>query len=136
MSIDIKLQKGLDIPLKGDAETKIMSTQLKKDYAIYPEDFHGIVPKMLLKEGEAVLLGQPIFYSKINPEIKFVSPTSGNISTIQRGAKRRILAIKISSNSDDEKIRHKVVDPNNLNAEDIKKNEEVITAYLGRSGAV
>ena len=57
------------------------------NYVIYPSDFHGVVPKMLLKEGETVLQGQPIFYSKANPEIKFVSPVSGTLTKIERGAK-------------------------------------------------
>ena len=77
MSADIILSKGLTIPMSGTADLNISSADSADNFVIYPHDFHGVVPKMLLREGEAVLQGQPIFYSKANPEIKFVSPVSG-----------------------------------------------------------
>ena len=121
MSADIILRKGLSIPMSGKADLSFSSADSSHNFVIYPSDFHSVVPKMLLKEGEAVLQGQPIFYSKANPQIKFVSPVSGTISKIERGPKRRILAIEIFSNRNSDKIKHKVVEPNNLNSEDIKK---------------
>ncbi len=122
MSADITLRKGLTIPMSGMADLKISSANLADIFVIYPDDFHGIVPKMLLKEGEVVLRGQPIFYSKANPEIKFVSPVSGTLAKIERGAKRRITALSITADGKDKAVVHKLAKLDKLGAADVKKH--------------
>ena len=106
MSADIILSKGLTIPMSGTADLNISSADSADNFVIYPHDFHGVVPKMLLREGEAVLQGQPIFYSKANPEIKFVSPVSGTLTKIERGAKRRIMSLSIASDGKNKAVTH------------------------------
>ena len=122
MSADITLRKGLTIPMSGMADLKISSADPADNFVIYPDDFHGIVPKMLLKEGEVVLRGQPIFYSKANPEIKFVSPVSGTLAKIERGAKRRITALSITADGKDKAVVHKLAKLDKLGAADVKKH--------------
>lgn len=101
MSKDIKIKKGLDIRLKGEAEKTITDAPRSKTYSIKPSDFHNITPKMVVKEGDAVMAGGEVFYSKDVPEVKFVSPVSGKVSEIRRGAKRRILEIVIIPDATD-----------------------------------
>lgn len=120
MSADISLRKGLTIPLKGDADKTFLSPSASKSFVIYPDDFHGVVPKMIVKEGEAVTVGQPVFYSKANPEIQFVSPVSGVLTKIVRGAKRRILAIELESDGKNKATKHKISTLDKLSAEDVK----------------
>jgi len=127
MSADITLRKGLTIPMSGMADLNISSADIADNFVIYPHDFHGVVPKMLLKEGEAVLQGQPIFYSKANPEIKFVSPVSGTLTTIERGAKRRIMSLSIAADGKDNAVVHKLEKLDKMEAADVKK-------YLLESG--
>lgn len=122
MSADIILRKGLTIPISGTADFKISSADSADNFVIYPDDFHGVVPKMLLKEGEVVLRGQPIFYSKANPEIKFVSPVSGTLSKIERGAKRRITALSIKADGKDKAVVHNLAKLDKLGAADVKKH--------------
>ena len=122
MSADITLHKGLTIPMSGMADLKISSADPAYNVVIYPDDFHGIVPKMLLKEGEVVLRGQPIFYSKANSEIKFVSPVSGTLAKIERGAKRRITALSIMADGKDKAVVHKLAKLDKLGAADVKKH--------------
>ena len=122
MSAEITLRKGLTIPMSGMADLKISSADPAYNVVIYPDDFHGIVPKMLLKEGEVVLRGQPIFYSKANPEIKFVSPVSGTLAKIERGAKRRITALSITADGKDKAVVHKLAKLDKLGAADVKKH--------------
>ena len=122
MSADITLRKGLTIPMSGMADLKISSADPAYNVVIYPDDFHGIVPKMLLKEGEVVLRGQPIFYSKANSEIKFVSPVSGTLAKIERGAKRRITALSIMADGKDKAVVHKLAKLDKLGAADVKKH--------------
>jgi Na+-transporting NADH:ubiquinone oxidoreductase subunit A len=95
----ITIKKGLDIPLKGEAE-KQHSEISANLFAIKPTDFIGITPKLLVKEGDDVYIGSPLFFSKSNEKIKFVSPVSGKITEIHRGDKRLIEEIRIESNGD------------------------------------
>ena len=41
--------------------------------------------------------GLPLFHSKENPEVKFLSPVSGTIKQVLRGEKRRILAVVVEA---------------------------------------
>jgi len=52
MSNDIRIKKGLDIKLKGAAEKVLDRAILSNVYTLRPEDFHGVIPKMLVKVGE------------------------------------------------------------------------------------
>ena len=104
MSNDIRIKKGLDISLVGMA-AKSISTAIKSNYyALRPEDFHGVTPKLTVKLGDKVNAGDTIFFDKSNDLIKFVSPVSGEIIEISRGDKRRIIEIKINA---DQKIKYK-----------------------------
>lgn len=100
MSNDIKIKKGLDIKLKGEAEKTTEKAVLSNFYTLRPEDFHGVIPKLILKEGAKVQAGEPIFYDKSNEAVKFVSPVSGEIIEIQRAEKRRIVGIKIQADKE------------------------------------
>ena len=103
MSKDIRIKKGLNIKLKGKAEKTTSATPHSGIFAIKPTDFHGVTPKMAVKVGDQVACGDVVFYSKSQEEIKFVSPVSGKVVEIERGAKRRILAVKIEAQSGESK---------------------------------
>ena len=45
MSKDIRIKKGLNIKLIGEAEHKKTEISTVGIYGIKPEDFHGITPK-------------------------------------------------------------------------------------------
>ena len=97
MSNDIRIKKGLDIKLVGEASLSKSDAIKSNFYSIIPEDFHGLTPKLLVKAGVKVKAGEPIFYDKSNDSIQFVSPVSGEVTEIIRGEKRRILEIKIQA---------------------------------------
>ncbi|TRZ41396.1 Na(+)-translocating NADH-quinone reductase subunit A [Robertkochia solimangrovi] len=101
MSNDIKIRKGLDIKLKGEAEKTISDAPRSKNFAIKPTDFHGVTPKMVVKEGETVKAGDILFFSKYSDKVKFVSPVSGKLAEIRRGAKRKILEVIIEADATD-----------------------------------
>ena len=92
----IKIRKGLDIQLQGDAEKKIATFQSDK-FALKPTDFHGVFPKLFLKQGDPVKAGTPVFFDKYRDNIVFTSPVSGTISEVYRGAKRKMLEIRIEA---------------------------------------
>ena len=60
----IRIRKGLDIKLKGTAEKVFTRIGIKGDYFLYPSDFPTLVPHLLVKEGDLVRAGTPIFSDK------------------------------------------------------------------------
>ena len=99
MSKNIPLRKGLDINLLGKAELKIEKLALSSSYAVSPLDFEGITPKLLVKVGDKVEAGSPLFYSKSDERIIFTSPVSGTVSAINRGEKRKILNVVVDADA-------------------------------------
>ena len=75
----IKLRKGLDIHLQGKAEEKKIQLKSNGKYALVPDDFEGVTPKVVVKEGEKVKAGDALFVNKQYPEVKFASPVSGTV---------------------------------------------------------
>lgn len=100
MSNDIKIKKGLDIKLKGEAEKATENAIVSNYCTLRPEDFHGVIPKLLVKVGDKVKAGEAVFYDKSNEVVKFASPVSGEVIEILRGEKRRILAIKLQADKE------------------------------------
>ncbi|MBR6032027.1 MAG: Na(+)-translocating NADH-quinone reductase subunit A [Bacteroidaceae bacterium] len=95
----IKLRKGLDINLKGKATKETATVKCPGEYALVPDDFHGVKPKVVVKEGDAVKAGDALFVDKLHPEVKFVSPVSGTVSLVERGDRRKLLSIRVASPS-------------------------------------
>ena len=120
MSKDIKIKKGLTINLKGEAEKTLSKAPRSRTFAIRPANFHLITPKMVVKEGAKIQAGETIFYSKDNEDIKFVSPVSGTLTAIERGAKRVITRITIEADSQDTFKDFGSVDVASANSETIK----------------
>ncbi len=120
MSKDIKIKKGLTIKLKGEAEKTLSSAPRSRTFAIRPSDFHLITPKLVVREGGKLQAGDTIFYSKTKEEIKFVSPVSGTLTKIERGAKRVILEIVIEADAQDTFKDFGVMSPTASSAEAIK----------------
>jgi len=122
MSKDIRIKKGLDIKLIGTAEKNTTNSSLSSVYAVQPEDFHGITPKLVAKEGAEVKAGDTLFYDKSDERILFSSPVSGKVSEVIRGARRRVMAVKITA---DAKQIHKdfgVQDVDKMSAEEVKNH--------------
>ncbi len=100
MSKAIKIKRGIDIKLVGEADQKILKTESSSVYALKPDDFFGLVPKLKVKEGDEVKAGTPLFIDKTNDKVTFVSPVSGEVAEVKRGAKRKILEVRILADKD------------------------------------
>ena len=98
----IKLRKGLDINLKGKATAEITSVGCAGEYALMPDDFTGVKPKVVVKEGDIVKVGDALFVDKLHPEVKFVSPVSGTVSMVERGERRKLLSIRVKADGKQE----------------------------------
>ena len=85
MSQVIKLKKGLDIRLQGEARRELTRLPLVHAYALKPDDFKGVIPKMLVRVDDVVKAGTPLFYDKYRPQVLFTSPVSGKVTAINAG---------------------------------------------------
>ena len=95
----IKLHKGLDINLQGKAEEKKIQLKSNGKYALVPDDFVGVTPKVVVREGDKVKAGDALFVNKQYPEVKFASPVSGTVSAVVRGERRKVLCIKVDADA-------------------------------------
>ena len=95
----IKLHKGLDINLKGRATEQKIQLKSNGKYALVPDDFEGVTPKVVVKEGEKVQAGDALFINKQYPEVKFASPVSGTVSAVVRGERRKVLCVKVDADA-------------------------------------
>ncbi len=100
MSKIIKLKRGLDINLLGEAEKKITRLPLAESYGVVPSDFEGVTPKLLVKVDDVVKAGSPLFFDKNRPEVIFTSPVSGKVTAVNRGEKRKILDIVVAADAE------------------------------------
>jgi len=99
MSKAIKIRKGLDIRLEGEAETRYGDAPHSDIFAIKPPDFLGTTPKLRVKAGDKVKAGTPLFHEKSNDTILFAAPVSGEVIDVIRGEKRRIMEVKIKADA-------------------------------------
>ena len=93
----IKLHKGLDIHLQGKAEEKLIQLKSKNQYALVPDDFEGVTPKVVVKEGDKVKAGDALFINKQYPEVRFASPVGGTVREVVRGERRKVLCVKVEA---------------------------------------
>ena len=99
MSKIITLRKGLDINLQGKAQETLAEAPRSSEYAVSPLDFEGVTPKLLVKVGDKVKAGTPLFFNKYNERILFTSPVSGTVTAINRGEKRKVLNVTVAADA-------------------------------------
>ncbi len=119
MSANIKIKRGLNIKLAGEAARSVSNIPMPEIFAIKPTDFAGLTPKLLIKEGEEVQAGTPLFYDKNNEAILFTSPVSGEVAEIVRGHKRQIMEIKILADKEIKYVSFIKASPANLSRQEI-----------------
>ena len=96
----IKLRKGLDIHLQGKAQETMIQLKSNGRYALVPDDFEGVTPKVVVKEGDKVKAGDALFVNKQYPEVKFASPVSGTVREVVRGERRKVLCVKVEADKE------------------------------------
>lgn len=119
MSKIIKLRKGLDVNLQGKAEKISTQLPMASEYAVSPLDFEGVTPKLLVKVGDKVKAGTPLFFSKSDERVLFTSPVSGTVSAVNRGEKRRILNVVVAADAKQTYEEFEIPDLAKANREDV-----------------
>ena len=121
----IKITKGHDLKISGIPDKNIAYPAQYSTVAIMPNDFRGVKPKLLVKEGDKVDIGSPLFFNKINPEVKWASPGCGKVKDIVYGPRRVIEKIEIELDKDQNSIDYKTFtreEISNLSGEQVLEN--------------
>ncbi len=113
---ELRVKKGLDIPLKGKPKAVLEKLPRSAYYAVKPTSFLGINPRLFVQPGDTVKAGDKLFYSKYQPEISVNSPVSGRIKEIVRGKRRIIQRIVIEADPEDQ---YREFDPKDNSRENI-----------------
>ena len=121
MSETFKIKRGADIKLQGKAEQVYGNVESAKSFAIKPDDFIGLRLKLQAREGDEVKVGDTIMYDRDRESVKIPAPVSGEVVEVKRGAKRKILEIRILPDSEPKYRDFGIDDPENLEGSDIKR---------------
>lgn len=95
-----RLKKGCDLRLKGGISTAAVTPTDCREYAVIPDDFVGIVPRMDVKEGDTVKRGDLLFHDRQYPEIAITAPVAGIVKEIRRGERRKVEAVIIEKSNE------------------------------------
>ncbi|MBE6231841.1 MAG: Na(+)-translocating NADH-quinone reductase subunit A [Bacteroidales bacterium] len=121
MSNNIYLKKGLNLPINGTAAQNTRKVIAPDVVAVKPTDFRGLVPKLLVREGDKVLAGTPVLADKMSQNILFASPVSGTVAEVVRGEKRKLLEVRIKADEKQEYVDFGVRKVADMSAEQIKE---------------
>lgn len=119
MSKIITLRKGLDINLEGKAQESLSVAPMASEYALSPLDFEGVTPKLLVKAGDEVKAGTPLFFNKYDERIIFTSPVSGKVAAVNRGEKRKVLSVTVTPDADQRYEEFATPDPKSATREQV-----------------
>ena len=108
MSKDIRIRKGLDIKLVGEAEKTVSQAPFSSLYGLVPDDLHGVMPRLIKREGDKVRAGEAVYHAKRDERVQIVSPVSGTIKEVRRGDQRKILSVIIEPDAQQTAVSHDV----------------------------
>lgn len=120
MSNNIVLKRGLDIPISGAAAQKTTRTIKPDVVSLKPTDFKGLLPRLLVRAGDRVKAGSPVLADKTHSDILFTSPVSGTVEEVVRGAKRKLLEVRIKVDEKQEFEDFGVHDAAGMSADEVK----------------
>lgn len=99
----IQITRGLDLPISGVPSMAIDNASAHRRVALLGADYTDMKPSLLVAEDELVILGQPLFSDRKNPDIIFTAPATGRVVAINRGERRTFLSLVIEIEGDEEK---------------------------------
>ena len=93
-----------------------------QELALVPDDFVGVTPKLVVKEGDYVEAGDALFVNKHFPSVKFASPVSGTVSAVVRGERRKVLCVKVKAEAEQKFKDFGRKDVEKLDGEEVKRS--------------
>ena len=103
-----RLSKGLDLPILGVPDQRVSEGKPVTNVAVLGNDYIGLKPTMLVQVGDNVKNGQPLFEDKKNPGVLITAPAAGEVTQINRGAKRVLLSVVIKKHDADKQRKDQI----------------------------
>lgn len=125
----VVVKRGYSLKLAGAPAETLQQAKRSETIAALPSQIPFIKPKALVKEGDIVKIGTPLFLDKQDPRVQYLSPGAGTVSAIVYGERRRLDRIEIRLDRDEQHI------PFSLFAHDeiaITGREALVAALLER----
>lgn len=101
---DLKLKKGHNIGIAGQPSRRISPSGPIRSVALIPSEFLYIKPRLLVKEGDRVKIGDPLFCDKNQPNIHWAAPGAGTVASILFGPRRVIDRITIDLDEEEQPL--------------------------------
>ena len=117
------------MPILGQPEPKIYALEPTKTAGILGKDALGQRLVLRVKVGDTVKAGQSLCSLKSSQETLFLSPTSGTVTEIRRGDKRKIQSIIVTASGNNHQVSFPTFSPASLASLD--REVSVITLQNG-----
>lgn len=105
MSEHVRIKKGLDIPITGEAQLYVAKRVTYGKMVFKVSDFRGLSARSLVSEGDQVITGQPLFEDVSHPEILFCSPSCGRVTGVIPAEDGTLSEVRLSAYSDDAHVQ-------------------------------
>ncbi len=93
---NIRIQKGLNIPLKGKIEGDADHIPLScRHVALLGKDYTGMKPTLAVEPGDKVRRGELLFTDKKSPKVRYTAPGTGKVVAVNRGYRRAFESLVI-----------------------------------------
>lgn len=110
----LTLSRGFTPRLGGMPDLSVIRLPDPPTIGLSAGDIPYIRPKLLVKEGEEVKTGAPLFTDKRDKSILYVSPAAGQVKKIRFGARRRLIEVVIQPATDEAFVSFDPVTPEHL----------------------
>lgn len=98
----ITIKKGLDLPITGEPAQSPAQGNSVSSVALVGYDYNGMKPTMLVREGDRVKIGQPVFTDKKTEGVTYTAPGAGVVRAINRGKRRVFQSLVIDLDKEEE----------------------------------
>ena len=118
-----RIRKGLDLPIEGSPSSELDETKSVGEVAILGSDYVNMRPTMLVKIGDQVKIGQPVFECKRQLGVIYTAPAAGEIIGLNRGQRRVFQSVAIRPDDREEQIEfthYQSTSPENANETNVR----------------
>ncbi len=102
-----KIRKGLNVPISGEPRQEISDGPKIRRVAIVADDYIGMRPTMAVGPGDTVKTGDLLFTDKKTEGVRYTSPATGTVASVNRGEKRKFESVVIDLSGAEERVSFK-----------------------------